>query len=132
MSPPKKLAQRTPPLPSPSDPQPSTLIAQPSPSPLRIETDVACTVCGCVCDDLSLHFQGGQIVRVERACVLAEPWFAALAQAAPPAAFLGMQVATHEQAITAAVEILSHSQAPLIYGLSRSSTPGQRAAVELA
>jgi len=43
-----------------------------------------------------------------------------------------MQVATHEQAITAAVEILSHSQAPLIYGLSRSSTPGQRAAVELA
>ncbi len=112
-------------LPTP-DSRPPTLLAP------RIENDVACTVCGCVCDDLSLHFEGNQIVRVERACSLAEPWFAALANAAPPLAFVRGQKTSLDQAIHSATEILSHSQAPLIYGLSRSSTPGQRAAVELA
>ena len=99
---------------------------------LRIETDVACTVCGCVCDDLSLSLRGDRIEKVERACSLAEPWFAALANASPPAARIADQVVNREAALAAAVEILSRSDAPLVYGLSRSSTPGQRAAVELA
>ncbi len=106
--------------------------SHPSMPALRIEPDVACTVCGCVCDDLSLHFQEDRIVGVERACVLAEPWFAALAKAACPEAFLGNQAASREAALDAAADILSRSRAPLVYGLSRSSTPGQRAAVELA
>jgi formylmethanofuran dehydrogenase subunit B len=98
---------------------------------LRIENNIACTVCGCVCDDLSLHLRGDHIERVERACSLAEPWFAALANAAPPAASIGDQVTTLDQALDIAADLLSRSHAPLIYGLSRSSTPGQRAAVEL-
>ena len=99
---------------------------------LRIETDVACTVCGCLCDDLSLHLQGDRIERVERACGLAEPWFAALAAASPPPVFIADQVAEREAAYSSAVKILARSHAPLVYGLSRSSSPGQRAAVELA
>lgn len=98
----------------------------------RIENDVACTVCGCVCDDLSLHFEGDQIVHIERACSLAKPWFASLANAAPALASVRGQATQLDQALHAAAEILSRSQAPLVYGLSRSSTPGQRAAVELA
>jgi len=101
-------------------------------SPLRMETDVACAVCGCVCDDLTLHFRGNQLERVERACTLAEPWFASLAHAAPAATTIEGRVARHDEAIARADDILSRSHAPLIYGLSRSSTPGQRAAVELA
>lgn len=99
---------------------------------LRIETDIACTVCGCVCDDLALHLRGDQIERVERACSLAEPWFAALARAAHQAETIGDQSASYEQALQSAAELLAQSHAPLIYGLSRSSSPGQRAAVELA
>lgn len=103
-------------------------------APRRVETDIACTVCGCVCDDLTLHFQGQQLTQVERACPLAEPWFEALRQASPtiPTAAIKGQGVSYEEAIAAAAGLLSRSDAPLIYGLSRSSTPGQRAAVELA
>ena len=41
-------------------------------------SDVACTVCGCVCDDLRLTFAGERLTHAEGACQLAEPWFAAL------------------------------------------------------
>ena len=99
---------------------------------LRIENDVACTVCGCLCDDLSVHLRGNRIERVERACSLAEPWFAALARSNQIAETIGDQTANDDQSIRQAAELLSQSHAPLIYGLSRSSSPGQRAAVELA
>ena len=73
-------------------------------------------------------------MRVERACPLAEPWFEALRQTVPTTstAWIKGQNARYEDAVAAAAEILSRSHAPLIYGLSRSSSPGQRAAVELA
>jgi len=51
--------------------------------------------------------------------------------ARPPAAIDG-KPASLTQAVERAVEILRHSRAPLIWGLSRSSTAGQRAAVLLA
>ena len=96
-------------------------------------TDVACTVCGCVCDDLRVTVSDGRISRAEGACQLAEPWFASLSEppARPPAAIDG-KPAPLAQAVERAAEILRHSRAPLIWGLSRSSTAGQRAAVMLA
>ncbi len=39
--------------------------------------NVACTVCGCVCDDLRLTVSGDRIVRAEGACALSEPWLLA-------------------------------------------------------
>jgi formylmethanofuran dehydrogenase subunit B len=96
-------------------------------------TDVACTVCGCVCDDLRVTFSGDRVSHVTGACKLAEPWFAALAEppARPPAAVDG-RPAPLTEAVARAAEILRDSRAPLIWGLSRSSTAGQRAAVLLA
>src|SRR5688572_18019126 len=96
-------------------------------------SDVACTVCGCVCDDLRVTVEDDRITGAEGACRLAEPWFAALANppARPPAAIAGRAVSL-DQAVEHAAEILRHSRAPLIWGLSRSSTAGQRAAVLLA
>jgi formylmethanofuran dehydrogenase subunit B len=38
--------------------------------------DVACTQCGCVCDDLKITFEGERIVSAERACG-AEPFYRA-------------------------------------------------------
>ncbi|MCE9532241.1 MAG: formylmethanofuran dehydrogenase subunit B, partial [Planctomycetes bacterium] len=95
-------------------------------------SDVACTVCGCVCDDLTITVQDNRITRAERACVLAEPWFLAQNDRRPPIARRGNQEVALEAALDRAAEILKNSRAPLIYGLSRSTTEGQRAAVALA
>ena len=35
--------------------------------------NVACTQCGCVCDDLRISVENGRVVEAERACGLAEP-----------------------------------------------------------
>lgn len=95
--------------------------------------DVACTVCGCVCDDLRVTFDGSRLKHVEGACALAEPWFAALSNLPErPPACIDERPATFEHAVKRAAEILRESRAPLIWGLSRSSTAGQRAAVLLA
>ncbi len=95
-------------------------------------TDVACPVCGCVCDDLELTVDDSRVLDVKRACHLAEPWFLNQSSAQRPVAEIDGSVASLEDALRRAADILSHAKAPLIYGLSRSSTPGQRAAIELA
>jgi formylmethanofuran dehydrogenase subunit B len=96
-------------------------------------TDVPCTVCGCVCDDLELTVSDGRVTHAERACKLAQPWFASLADpTARPAAIVDGQPVSLDRAVARAAEIFKHSRAPLIWGLSRSSTDGQRAAVLLA
>lgn len=95
-------------------------------------SDIACTVCGCVCDDLEFRIDGDRIVPLRGACQLAEPWFAALNDCQPPPAAIEGCTTKYEAAIERAADILRASRNPLIFGLSRSSTPGQRAAVRLA
>jgi formylmethanofuran dehydrogenase subunit B len=106
-----------------------------SPEPTVVE-NVTCTVCACLCDDLRVTIAQGRIVRAERACVLAEPWFLAHRAESlsepPPATQIEGQPSSLDDAIQRAAAILSQAKAPLIYGLSRSSTAGQRAAVRLA
>ncbi len=95
--------------------------------------DVACTVCGCVCDDLIVTVEGDRIANVRGACRLAEPWFARLSNAPKQAAAcIAGQPVTHDKTIRRAAEILGNSHSPLIWGLTRSSTAGQRAAIALA
>ncbi len=98
----------------------------------RVIDDVACTACGCLCDDLTLTVADERIVRAERACSLAEPWLLSQNKADRPVAEIEGRPASLEDALEAAAAILQRSDAPLIYGLSRSSTEAQRAAVELA
>src|SRR3954466_15652113 len=96
-------------------------------------SDVACTVCGCVCDDLRLTFSGDRLTNAERACHLAQPWFNALANSPqPPAATVEGRPVSIDTAVQHAAAILKASRAPLVWGLSRSSTGGQKAAVLLA
>ena len=95
--------------------------------------DVACMLCGCVCDDLAVTTHQGRVVAAMPRCSIAEPWFlrqstysdAVTARVAGKSVDIAVAVAT-------AAEILRSARAPLIYGLSRSSTPGQRSAVRLA
>jgi len=100
-------------------------------APLQVISDVACTVCGCVCDDLTAHVRDGAVVSIDNGCPLADPWFAALAKSTPPLARIEGASVALPAAVTRAQQLLSASRAPLVFGLSRSSTPGQRAAVLL-
>lgn len=93
--------------------------------------DVACTVCGCVCDDISVQVEGGRILSAEGACRLADARFFGRHDAASVAAIRG-QPTTIEDAVARSAALLASSRSPLIYGLSQSSTCGQRAAVKLA
>lgn len=95
-------------------------------------TDVACTVCGCVCDDLAITVANGRVVKAERACSLAEPWFLAQNTTDSPRAQVDGIEVPFETACDRAAAILREARYPLIYGLSRSTTEGQRAAVALA
>jgi len=98
----------------------------------QVIEDVACTVCGCVCDDLTLHVDKGRVVLAERACALSEPWLLQQTEAAAVAAEVDGQAVAFDEAVRRAAEILRGSRSPLVYGLSSSSTPGQRAACRLA
>lgn len=93
---------------------------------------VACTACACVCDDLRVTVTDGRIAGLSTDCRHAVEWFASHAPSAEPAVVIGGKPATVDDAVQAAAEILRKARAPLIYGLSRSSTDGQRAAVALA
>lgn len=98
---------------------------------MQVIEHVACTVCGCVCDDLRITVDNGLINKAEGACKLAEPWFYAQNGCKPPAARIAGKSVPLDEAINRAAELLRRASAPLIYGLSRSSTDGQRAAVAL-
>ncbi len=107
-------------------------VADASDSTLASIADVTCPVCGCTCDDLKLTIDGDRVVSAERACGLAEPWFRNHSAARPQIAEIAGQSASLDDALARAAEILTRADAPLVYGLSRSSTPGQQAAVKLA
>lgn len=94
--------------------------------------NVACTRCGCVCDDLRITVCDDQIVEAHRACELAEQWFLGQGAEQPPAAMIDGRPVELSHAVARAANLLAESTSPLIYGLSRSSTDGQRAAVRLA
>lgn len=94
--------------------------------------NMACTQCGCVCDDLRLTVDAGRIVRAEGSCSLSEPWFLQQTPQPRPIAELCGLPAALDTALDRAAAILRSARAPLLYGLARSSTEGQRAAASLA
>lgn len=98
----------------------------------QIFEDVACTVCACVCDDLRVTVRDQRIVDYQPACSLIGNWFAKQNSFALPVATRTGSEIPYEQAIDEAARILRDARHPLIYGLSRSSTDGQREAVALA
>jgi len=99
---------------------------------MELIQNVACTKCGCVCDDLQVSVEGGRIHAVSGACELSESWFLEQNSQQPPSAAINEQPVEIQTAIEHAADLLLKSRAPLIFGLSRSSSAGQRAAVRLA
>jgi len=72
------------------------------------------------------------IERIEPSCPLAEPFFLQQNRQHAPVAMIDGRSVPLEAAIERAAELLQQARSPLVYGLSRSSTAGQRLAVRLA
>ena len=96
-----------------------------------IVENVACTFCGCLCDDISVEVDEGKIVGVRRACSNGLGHFIEYDPAPRRAIVEGREV-DWEEAIAKAAQILTEADNPLIYGLSSTSVAAQRKAVELA
>jgi formylmethanofuran dehydrogenase subunit B len=98
----------------------------------EIFDDVACTVCACVCDDLRITVRDGRISDYQPFCSRIGSWFDQQnSRASVPATRFGVEIGLNT-AIEEAASILREARFPLFYGLSQSSTEGQRAAVALA
>jgi formylmethanofuran dehydrogenase subunit B len=98
----------------------------------QIFEDVACTVCACVCDDLRVTVRDGRIVDYDPFCSRIGTWFERQNSLPSVAAtHRGVEI-RFDAAIDQAAGILRDARSPLFYGLSQSSTEGQRAAVALA
>lgn len=96
-------------------------------------TSIACTRCGCVCDDLQVELRAGGVSSIQPGCVLADEWFRrATVPYTGAVAEIEGHPATLTDAVVTAANLLRDSKLPLFFGLSRSSTDGQRAVCELA
>ncbi|MBX9678154.1 MAG: formylmethanofuran dehydrogenase subunit B [Gemmataceae bacterium] len=96
-----------------------------------IHTDVTCTACGCVCDDLRIVVEDGRVVSAETRCGLADRWLESMASPKHVGASIEGVAVPLADAIERAARILADARSPLVYGLSRSSTAGQQAALAL-
>lgn len=92
---------------------------------------VACTFCGCVCDDIAIDLEGTQVVGLRGACGVGRGVIDEYDPEVRPPLLRGREVGWDE-AVEAAVTILDRADSPLIYGLSSSAIEAQRKAVELA
>lgn len=99
----------------------------------RTVADVTCMACGCSCDDLTVTVEHGRVTGVSAACPIGRDWFRAQGDAGPvPAAAVAGRVVETGEAVARAVAILSGARAPVVWGLTRTTTEAVRAALELA
>jgi formylmethanofuran dehydrogenase subunit B len=98
--------------------------------------DVACTACGCVCDDIDVVAADNRIVEARHACTLGQAWFLEPRDDSHyeslPSCLVEGQPASVDVGIERAAQLLAAARYPLIYGLRGTSCEGQQAAAGLA
>jgi formylmethanofuran dehydrogenase subunit B len=101
---------------------------------IRIVKDATCTFCGCVCDDMDLTVDVDEkrIIKADNACILGKAWFREHGHEERPAALIGGNEASLDDAIEEAAQILVNARFPIIYGLSDTTCEAQRVAVGIA
>jgi formylmethanofuran dehydrogenase subunit B len=94
---------------------------------------VTCLGCGCLCDDIEVAMDGGQIVEARRACEVGWRWFETEGrQPEAPLATVEGEFAEAEPALERAADVLRRAKRPVVFGLTRSVTETTRAALALA
>jgi formylmethanofuran dehydrogenase subunit B len=94
--------------------------------------DATCAGCGCACDDIEATVAEGRLAGLTRTCALGDAWFAERSGDRPPVARIDGRAASVDEAADAAAAILRQARAPLVYGLSQTSSEAQRLAVAIA
>jgi formylmethanofuran dehydrogenase subunit B len=110
----------------------SLAVAPKNDEPLTVVSDVTCTQCGSLCDDLRVSVQGNRVVGVESGCSLGKSWFLQPRPEPASVCHLAGQPAAVEAGLAEAARLLAGAQYPLILGLREATTDTQRAAVALA
>ena len=98
---------------------------------LAVHHDVACSGCGCLCDDLTVEVDGSEVSRIEPACELAAKWLQAPALSREDCR-IDDRAASVEEAIDAVATILQAAKAPLFFGLGETTSETVRKVVDLA
>ena len=98
---------------------------------------VTCPVCGCLCDDIELTIENGQIVKVKNGCAMCESKFLGCNSEhrilKPLVRKNGELVETSlEEAIEEAAGILAKANYPILYGWSSTSCEATRIGLDLA
>jgi formylmethanofuran dehydrogenase subunit B len=89
-----------------------------------------CLGCGCACDDIIVEVREGRIVEARNACELGKKWFGD-GRVSEELRVRGESVATVEEALDAAAELLGGARRVLVYLAPDISCEAQRAAVAL-
>ena len=93
--------------------------------------NVICPFCGCLCDDLEVTVEDGEITKVARGCSISRSLFLNHHKnLAKP--MVGGEETSLDRAIEEAASILAQARYPLIYGLSSTTCEAQGKAIELA
>lgn len=95
-----------------------------------VHENIVCTFCGCLCDDLEVQVEDNKITKVGHVCAIGKN---KLLHAQSDLASLRVngEKATIDQALDKAADILLQAKAPLIYGLSSTTSEAVGEAVAL-
>lgn len=100
---------------------------------LDVIDNATCTFCGCVCDDIQLHYDDVRIHKAKKACVLGTAWFLNhTVEPKYPAALIDGKEAPLEEAIELAATLLHEADMPLVYGMSNTTCEAQKECAALA
>jgi len=96
--------------------------------------DVACPLCGCLCDDLVVRVEGGAIRSVDNACSLGSEKFLSRSRLMLPVSKTGgtWETIGLEEAIRYTAEVLADAERPLLFGWSGTSAEAQCIGIQIA
>ncbi|HVX10090.1 MAG TPA: formylmethanofuran dehydrogenase subunit B [Pirellulales bacterium] len=100
--------------------------------PPRTIADATCTYCTCMCDDIVLTVEENRVVAADNACPLGRQWFLQPRPEDDPAFLVEGRPTTADEAYERALQILTTARAPLVYGLTETTSETQRVAVAIA
>jgi len=96
---------------------------------MAVYSNVVCTFCGCLCDDIEVEVHDNQITKVKKACAIGRNKIVHAQSNAPAPSIAGCEASIAET-VDEAAQILRTARFPLVYGLSirgRTAPPPQNA-----
>lgn len=96
--------------------------------------DVACPLCGCLCDDLIVTVEGGAVRSVDNACSLGSEKFLSRSRLGSPIRRRGgsWEPIGFEEAVRYTADVLADAERPLLFGWSGTSAEAQCIGIHIA